>query len=61
MAQPNINAQQYGSLQLGIPPIDLQLQFTEFIRENDKKREEASLRLKNLLEQKEQLITKYFR
>ena len=40
MAQPNINAQQYGSLQLGIPPIDLQLQFTEFIRENDKKREE---------------------
>ena len=36
VGQPNINAQEYGDLKICIPPIELQLQFSEFLKQRDK-------------------------
>ena len=35
-AQPNINAKQYGSLKICVPPIELQNQFADFVKQVDK-------------------------
>ena len=37
-AQPNINAQQYGSLKICVPPIEKQNAFSEFVQQVDKSR-----------------------
>ena len=36
VAQPNINAQQYGELQICIPPLELQNRFAAFVESTDK-------------------------
>lgn len=36
VGQPNINAQEYGDLKICIPPMDLQMQFAEFLHQSDK-------------------------
>ena len=36
VGQPNINAQEYGDLKICIPPMELQNQFAEFLRQSDK-------------------------
>ena len=36
VAQPNINAQEYGNLMICVPPIELQEQFTRFVEQTDK-------------------------
>ena len=36
VAQPNINAQQYGDLEIGLPPLELQNQFATFVQQTDK-------------------------
>ena len=35
-AQPNINAKQYGSVEVIVPPLDLQKKFVSFVRQVDK-------------------------
>ena len=36
VAQPNINAQEYGDLKICVPPIELQNQFAAFVKQTDK-------------------------
>lgn len=36
VGQPNINAQEYGNLKICIPPMELQNQFSEFLKQSDK-------------------------
>ncbi len=42
VAQPNINAQEYGDLQLLLPSLDEQRRFTSFVRQSDKSKYNAS-------------------
>ena len=36
VAQPNINAQEYGDLKICVPPIELQQRFVDFVKQTDK-------------------------
>ena len=36
VAQPNINAQEYGNLTICVPPIELQYQFADFVEQVNK-------------------------
>ena len=36
VAQPNINAQEYGNMKILLPPMEDQKVFTEFVRQSDK-------------------------
>lgn len=50
VAQPNINAQQYGDLVICIPPIELQNEFAQFVQQVDKlkfKMEQSLVELEN--------------
>ena len=42
-AQPGINAQKYGALQIPVPPIELQEQFAAFVEQTDKSKYYSSL------------------
>ncbi len=55
-AQPNINAQQYSSLKIVVPPIELQNQFAEFVKQVDK----SKLILEKCIKKYDQLIKSRF-
>ena len=61
MAQPNINAREYGNFVIFVPPIDLQNQFAVFVKQCDKTKADAQKRKEALHTQREQTIEKYFR
>ncbi|MEK6881545.1 MAG: restriction endonuclease subunit S, partial [Nanoarchaeota archaeon] len=51
VAQPNINAQQYSSLQIPLPPIELQQKFSSIVEHVEKmkeKQKESGEQIKNL-------------
>ena len=60
VAQPNINAQEYGDLKICIPPIDLQNQFAEFVEQTDKLKFEVKEALEKLETLKKSLMQQYF-
>ena len=61
VAQPNINAEEYGKkLFIPIPPIDLQNQFSEIVKQIDKQKFEIEKSLKETQELYESLMEKYF-
>lgn len=61
MSQPNINAQEYGDLQIPIPPKELQEQFAEYVRVAEERKAAAQKRLDELKFAREELVVKYFR
>ena len=61
VAQPNINAKEYGEeLLIPIPPIELQNKFAEFVNQIDKQKFEIQNGLNKMKELYETLINKYF-
>ena len=59
-AQPGINAKKYGSLQIPLPPIQLQNQFATFVEQIDKSKFEVKESLEKLETLKKSLMQKYF-
>lgn len=59
-AQPGINAKKYGSLQIPVPPIDLQKEFVAFIKQIDKSKIEFQQSLEKLETLKKSLMQQYF-
>ena len=61
VAQPNINAKEYGEeLLIPIPPIELQNKFTEFVNQTDKQKFEIQNSLNKMKALYETLMNKYF-
>ena len=60
-AQANINAQQYSDLQIMLPPLALQENFSVYAQSCDKLKFEAQERLEELNVAREDIIDKYFR
>ncbi len=61
VAQPNINAKEYGNdLKIPIPPIELQNKFAEFVKQIDKQKFEIQKSLDEIQELYESLMDKYF-
>ena len=61
VAQPNINAKEYGEeLLIPIPPIELQNKFTEFVNQIDKQKFEIQNSLNKMKALYETLMNKYF-
>ena len=60
VAQPNINAQQYGDLTICIPPMELQKEFLSFVEQTDKSKFEIQQSLEKLETLKKALMQKYF-
>ena len=60
VAQPNINAQQYGDLTICIPPMELQKEFIAFVEQVDKSKFEIKQSLEKLELLKKALMQKYF-
>ena len=61
VAQPNINAKEYGNdLKIPIPPIELQNKFADFVKQIDKQKFEIENSLKEMQELYESLMDKYF-
>ena len=61
VAQPNINAKEYGNdLKIPIPPIELQNEFADFVKQIDKQKFEIENSLKEMQELYESLMEKYF-
>ena len=61
VAQPNINAKEYGNdLKIPIPPIELQNQFAETIKQINKQKFMLEKNLKETEELQESLMNKYF-
>ena len=61
VAQPNINAEEYGrELMIPVPPITLQNQFSEIVKQIDKQKFEIEKSLKETQELYESLMEKYF-
>ena len=61
VAQPNINAKEYGNdLLIPIPPIELQNQFAEFVKLIDKQKFEIEKSLKEMEELYDSLMEEYF-
>lgn len=54
VGQPNINAQEYGNLKICIPPMELQNQFAEFLKQSDK----SKFALKDTMKSVEAMMTK---
>lgn len=48
VAQPNINAQQYGNLQICLPPLPLQTQFADFVEQVEQQKTVLNQSLKKL-------------
>ena len=59
-AQPGINAKKYGSLQVPVPPMELQNQFSAFVEQTDKSKFEIQKSLEKLETLKKALMQKYF-
>lgn len=59
-AQPGINAKKYGSLQIPVPPIELQNRFAAFVAEVDKSKLAIQQSLEKLETLKKALMQKYF-
>lgn len=59
-AQPGINAKKYGSLQIPVPPIYLQNEFADFVKQVDKSKLEVQQSLKKLETLKKSLMQQYF-
>ena len=59
-AQPGINAKKYGSLQVPVPPMELQEQFAAFVKQTDKSKFEIQKSLEKLETLKKALMQKYF-
>lgn len=61
VAQPNINAKEYGNdLKIPIPPIELQTQFSEFVKQINNQKFILEKSLKATEELQESLMNKYF-
>lgn len=60
VAQPNINAQQYGDLTICIPPMELQKDFLDFVEQTDKSKFEIQKSLEKLEILKKSLMQQYF-
>lgn len=61
VAQPNINAKEYGNdLLIPIPPIELQNRFAEFVKLIDKQKVELQKSLEEIQKLQESLMNKYF-
>jgi len=61
VAQPNINAKEYGNdLLIPIPPIELQNKFAEFVKLIDKQKAEIQKSLGEMEKLQESLMNKYF-
>ncbi len=62
VAQPNINAKEYGNdLRIPIPPIELQNQFADIVKQIDKHKFILEKSLKETEELQESLMDKYFK
>ena len=59
-AQPGINAQKYGALQIPVPPIELQEQFAAFVEQTDKSKLAVQKGLQELEILKKSLMQQYF-
>ena len=59
-AQPGINAKKYGSLQVPVPPMELQEQFAAFVKQTDKSKFEIQQSLEKLEILKKSLMQQYF-
>lgn len=59
-AQPGINAQKYGALQIPVPPIELQEQFAAFVEQTDKSKLAIQQSLEKLETLKKSLMQQYF-
>ena len=59
-AQPGINAKKYGSLQVPVPPMELQEQFAAFVKQTDKSKFEIQKSLDELEILKKSLMQQYF-
>ena len=60
-AQANINAQQYSDLQIMLPPLTLQENFSIYVKSCDKLKFVAQKRMEELNIERKELIDKYFR
>lgn len=60
VAQPNINAQEYGDLVICVPPIALQNQFADFVKQTEKSKAKIKQSLVALELLKKSLMQKYF-
>lgn len=60
VAQPNINAQEYGELLIPLPPLSLQTQFTNFVKSVEQQKEVFSTRLSHLEVLYKSLMQEYF-
>jgi len=60
VAQPNINAQEYGDLIICVPPINLQKEFMEFVKQVDKSKFVVQKALDQAQLLFESLMQKYF-
>ena len=60
VAQPNINAQQYGALQIPIPPLFLQNQFASFVEKVEKQKTVMQQSLGKLEMNYKALMQEYF-
>lgn len=59
-AQPGINAKKYGSLQIPVPPLELQNQFAAFVTQVDKSKLAVKRSLEELETLKKSLMQQYF-
>ena len=60
VAQPNINAQEYGDLIICVPPMELQQQFAVFVSQVDKSKLSIQQSLDKLETLKQSLMQQYF-
>ena len=60
MAQPNINAREYGGLRILLPDIDLQKQYAAYVQTVDQTKREAVDRKSALVREREEKIRGYF-
>ena len=58
--QANINAQELKSIKIAIPPIELQNEFADFVKQTDKLKFEMEKRLKELEDNFNSLMQKAF-
>ncbi len=60
VAQPNINAQEYGNLTICVPPIELQYQFAYFVEQVNKSKFVVQKSIEELQTLYDSLMQKYF-
>ena len=57
----NLNLKQYLQIQIPLPPLDLQKKFSEYVKEKENKKSAAISEKESLIEERDELIKKYFR